>query len=72
MLIVFVPNNLLYTTSYIIKFKKWYFEIYGRKGPLKSTHAKGNENLAKLLVKDTSDEEKEIGTPTPTADVSKP
>ena len=41
--------------------------MYGE-GPPKSTHVKGNKNLAKLLAEDTTDEEEELGTPTPTAD----
>ena len=65
-----LPNNLLYT-NFIIEFKDRYFEMYGKEGAPKSTHVQGNKNLAKLLAKDTTDEE-ELGTPTPTADVSKP
>lgn len=67
---VYLLNNLLYT-NFIFKFKEQYFEMYGKKGPPKSTHVKGNKNLAKLLAKDTTDEE-ELSTPTPTADASKP
>ena len=68
---VYLQNNLLYT-NFIIKFKEQYFEMYGKEGPPKSTRVKGNKNLAKPLAEDTTDEEEELSTPTPTADVSKP
>jgi hypothetical protein len=58
-------------TNFIIEFKEWYFEVYSKEGPPKSTHVKGNKNLAKLLAEDTTDN-KEPSTPTPAADASKP
>jgi hypothetical protein len=45
-------------TNFIIEFKERYFKLYGKDGPPKSTHVKGNKNLAKLLAEDTTDEEK--------------
>lgn len=65
-----VPNILLYT-NFIIELKDQYFEMYGKEGTPKSTHVKGNKNLAKLLAEDTTDK-KELSTPTPTAVASKP
>jgi hypothetical protein len=46
--------------------------MYGKEGPPKSTHVKGNKKLAKLLAEDTTDDEEECSTPTPAADSSKP
>jgi len=46
--------------------------MYVKEDPPKSTHVKGNKILVKLLAEDTTDEEEELGTPTPTADASKP
>ena len=66
-----LPNNLLYT-DFIIKFKERYIKMYGKEGPPKSTHVKGNKNLAKLLAEDTTDDDEELGTPTPATDASQP
>jgi len=39
--------------------------MYVKEDPPKSTHVKGNKILVKLLAEDTTDEEEELGTPTP-------
>jgi hypothetical protein len=57
-------------TDFIIEFKDRYLEMYGKEGAPKSTHIKGNKNLAKLLAEDMTDKE-ELSTPTFTADALK-